>query len=349
MCIYYKGKSGLAYISGDHIIMASIGGKLKLPTDFVSHEFNNSISNLEGQLVRTSLLSLARSIEGPGKRGSLIDRNATKSRIFVVKNYQDKDMFALGYVIKGKTYEIPHVKINCEDMSIEFSFGKINPSEVDSILNEFKTKCNDPGLLKIKKILDSELPKHILLFGIMSDIEKPYNAFFVKNEANSNDVTNELIQSVSASINTMDQIPEHRKYTPIVKGNLTFSIEHFRVFGKMAFNYLAYISGKEFVLADRFDKVRDWIVNGGEHIAYFDNYPNPLEKMVSFPDSYHMILIFKVDNILMGKVLTYKSVIIDMVLCENFSEHFTTKGFICDWLTGGEYDLDQFIINKLTL
>src|SRR5580658_987513 len=104
MCIYYKYRDGLHYGSGEHIIPAAIGGKKKLPSGYVSNEFNNDISKLEQEFIRESFVAMAREVQGPGKRGKLGDKFATKSKVHVVRNVDDDRLFALGYIKMGRTF-----------------------------------------------------------------------------------------------------------------------------------------------------------------------------------------------------------------------------------------------------
>ena len=69
----------------------------------------------------------------------------------------------------------------------------------------------------------------------------------------------------------------------------------YRVFGKIAFNVLAEIKGKEFVLDGDFDKVRDWIM--GKEDTDYDGLLSILGDKSSlniiFPDQGHWCVIGK--------------------------------------------------------
>ena len=97
MCIYYKGRDGLTYNQQEHILPAGLGGKTKLPKGFVSDQFNNDISKLEEEVMRGSLIALARQFEGPGKRGKLGEKHETKSKVLLTAD-EENNYFSLCYL-----------------------------------------------------------------------------------------------------------------------------------------------------------------------------------------------------------------------------------------------------------
>lgn len=115
-CIYTKKSFDNAIMtSGEHIFLAAIGGKKKLPKTFVSHEVNNFFSKLEKRFSRDSIVSIPRQFEGPGKRGSLNENKASKSNIFVMESWIDTqnlgEKYSLGYIKLAKPYTIETVFI----------------------------------------------------------------------------------------------------------------------------------------------------------------------------------------------------------------------------------------------
>ncbi len=348
MCIYYKGKSGLNYTSQEHIFPAAIGGKKMLPKGYVSDEFNHSISKLERELIQKSLLKIQREIQGPGHRGSLSDKKAKKSEIHVIKPRDPEIPFSLGYIKLARSYEIPHINLNVTTGAINLSCDKTDlkdMSEIKSVLNNFKTKCADGEKLRIKLIMDNDLPQDIILFGIQEGIEDHYNAFYAQHDSSIFKYDFDIIQKIVAGVDIEGQVPESRKYQPVSHRTVNFNIDHFRVYGKMAFNYLSLLKGDEFVLRDNFDEVRTWIASGSDlQFACMDNNPNPLARMISLPDDSHMILLFKKDNHLGAKVYTYGGFGIEILLCRNFNEKFSDPeiGFICDWRNRKEYTVSEY-------
>ena len=122
MCLYYKNRTDLTYDSGEHILPAALGGIQKLPVDYVSSQFNTNISKLELDFIRNSFVSVAREIEGPGHRGKLAVRHAISSPVQVIEGATDKSIVSLGYMKKGRLYEIPHLLLNTETKTTQFSF-----------------------------------------------------------------------------------------------------------------------------------------------------------------------------------------------------------------------------------
>src|SRR5690606_4306943 len=156
MCIYYKEIDAFTYTAGEHIFPAALGGIQKLPKEFVSTEFNNAISGIELDFIRNSFVSLARQVEGPGKRGKLADKFATKSTVSVIESAADKSILALGYFKKGKLYEIPGLLLNTDSGKFAISFDSTEVTDIAKAIADFKDKCSEAELLKIK-IIDSEL------------------------------------------------------------------------------------------------------------------------------------------------------------------------------------------------
>ena len=85
MCIYYGTREDLTYKKQEHIFPTVIGGIQKLNQGVVSDQANELFSPLELKLMRNSIISVARTLKGSGKRGSLSPRKATKSRVTIWK------------------------------------------------------------------------------------------------------------------------------------------------------------------------------------------------------------------------------------------------------------------------
>jgi hypothetical protein len=346
MCIYYSGRNNLHYDSGEHIFPAGIGGKRMLPIGYVSSEFNNDISKLEQEFMRDSFVAMGREIEGPGKRGKLGGKYATKSKVHVVKNVSDTAMFALGYVKQGKSYEIPHIALDIKTRENSFSFNYEAEKDALTVVAEFKESCMAAELLSMRTIESEELPADLILFGIQEGIEENYNSFFAKHPSNNLSFEVNTIKNVGNGINTGGQAPERLNYMPQSKLSVKFSLEHFRIYGKMAFNFLASIMGKEFVLNERFDQVRNWIAYGGinNFARLIKKDDNPLTAIgISLPTSSHFILIAKVENKLIAKVYLYESLGVEIEILPNFPEPFSTNGCIFDWRAQKEYLFNEYL------
>ncbi len=332
MCIYYKNRSGLHYNSKEHIFPAGIGGVFSLASGIVSDEFNNGISKLEQSFLRDSFVGIGRQIEVPGKRGSLDPQKATKSKVHLIVDTADSSAFSIGYVMLHRTHEIPQALVDTSTGHLSFSFNKSGNSDHTKVLSEFAATCGNFQDLKIRIIKDDRLPKTLVLFGIAENVEENFNAFFVIHSQSKAKPTAELINTFGKSVANSKNEPASKTYLPQSHLQAKFDIEHFRVHAKIAFNALAFLKDQHFVLADRFDPVRNWIANGGYNsFAYVNNQPSLfLDDEGKSPRNIHYVLFTALNRSLMAQVCFYGTLKTDIILCDNFSEGML-DGIICDW------------------
>src|ERR1039458_9485828 len=111
MCIYYKDRADLDHNTREHVIPKGLGGKLRLPKGYVSKEFNTDISKLEKEFMRESPIYIPRQFDGPGSEGKMGLAHAKKSKVLLFKN-EESDIFSLGYMQRGKSFEIPFLQLN---------------------------------------------------------------------------------------------------------------------------------------------------------------------------------------------------------------------------------------------
>lgn len=350
MCIYYKERDGLTYTAGEHIFPAALGGIEKLPPNFVSWEFNNDISKLEQDFIRNSFVSIARQMEGPGKRGRLADRFATKSTVSVIESATDNSVLALGYFKMGKLYEIPHLLLNNDTGEYAISFNSAEVTDFAGAIYAFKEKCSNAELLQIK-LIDSELlPMNQILLGIDDGVEENFNCFFARHTASTaTTISVEKIKSIGKALQYNGTEPQCKQYMPQSSGEIKFSIDFFRIYGKIAFNFLTLLKGQDFVMATTFDSIRNWIVNGGENKFAKLNKENLnlLEEMeIELPISCHHILIYKFEDKLFATIHLYEALSVHIELCSEHTDKFSTDGFICDWKNRKEYRLFEYISKK---
>ncbi|MGC4102356.1 hypothetical protein [Ferruginibacter sp.] len=349
MCIYYTDKTGLTYISGEHIFPAAIGGIQKLLPGTVSDQFNYDISKLELDFIRKSFVGIARQVEGPGKRGKLADKYATKSPITVIQSLNEDSTFSLGYIKKGRLYEIPQVLLNTSTSEFSISFDSTTVSNMGQAIAEFKNRCADVENLRIKNIICELLTEHQILIGIEENIEENFNCF-IATASEEITVSAEKIKAIGASLHYNGIPLQHKSYMPQSNGKAKFSFDYFRLYGKMAFNFLAFLKGSEFVLSKEFDPPRQWIVTGGDNkfaSLNKDNYSPVKEIGINLPVACHYILIFKLENKLVASVYLYEALSVVIELHSNFTQNFSTDGFICDWKNRKEYRLFEYIAQKI--
>lgn len=342
MCIYFTNQENLTYKNGEHIIPAGIGGKQKLPKNYVSDQFNNFISKNEQKFLRNSIISVPRQILGPGKRGSLISKKQTKSEISVFTQINDDTLFSLGYIKQGKAFEIPHIVLNFITGETQLSLPKDN---FEQELLEFKKSISD-GDFKVKLIKFPALDTNTFLFGIKSEIEENYNCFVASQDGTKNPFNQKILNSAlevtsaitrSASVSS-SKIKAHQK--------AKIDINYYRCCAKIAFNYIAYLKGNEFVNQQKFDAVRNLIVQGinDELVQISPTFPKNFANI--FPADSHQILITKIDDNLVANICLYNHFNQGVLLCENFNDEFDIQGFICDWRNEKEYDFIEYLVIK---
>lgn len=342
MCIYYPHRGGLHFNGKEHIIPAGLGGIQKLANGLVSDEFNADISKLEQEFLRKSILTLPRTLLGPGKRGSLSDSKATKSNIHLITDRENDIMYAVGYTQLAKVYEIPNLKLDIEQGIAQLSFDKMVSGEAyKEAVDDFLNCCVESDNLKIKEVLTDDLPPHILIIGLMNGVEENYNCFVFCNSAKSGHLTKEKIKLIGQTVSFNDSSPQSKDYMPTAHDSANFTDDYFRIYGKIAFNFLAFKKGKDWVLNSCFDNFRKWIASGGQnqYASIIDHNFGINKTLIKPPEDAHLILIIKTGTKLIAQVILYDHFGVELLLSDNFTCLFITDGLICDWKNRKEYGL----------
>jgi hypothetical protein len=199
MCIYYTQRADLHFTQEEHVFPAAIGGKAVLAKGMVSDEFNNNISGLEQRFIRNSLVALPRQIYGPGKRGSMSESKETKSKASIFKDSNGR--YSLGYVKKGKPYQITTLELNLATKEGSFSIERQPNNDHLQFLLAFKQDCLEAEKLVIKSWQDSFLPEDVILFGIAHGVEEKRNAFFVKHPSSEAVMDKARIKAIGRQLN----------------------------------------------------------------------------------------------------------------------------------------------------
>ncbi|MGJ1327465.1 hypothetical protein [Sphingobacterium multivorum] len=344
MCIYFKDKENLHYTSGEHIFPAGIGGIKKLPKEYVSLEFNNMISKVEQEFQRSSILALPRQFVGPGKRGSLNITKETKSKISVFRHQSDETVFSLGYISKGKPFEIPHIILN--KSTGEYAVSIEHSSMINSDLKSFAENIRNALKLKTRLIKSDKLDEHTVLLGIKSGIEENYDCFIATQNGEINVFNENTLAAIATELENLKEFPQSESIHVVVHQSAKIGTDFYRCSAKIALNFLASFKGKKFVLDNRFDPVRNWIVNDGENnFAQFAE-SLPVEFKNIFPDESHQVFIHKKNNTLVAHVCYYNHFRSVIILSENFIEPFQPQGFICDWKSQREIDFYEYLLER---
>lgn len=349
MCIFYVGKINLHYTSGEHIFPAGLGGIKKLPEGYVSDEFNNDISKIEQPFLRNSIFSLPRILLGPGKRGSLNENKATKSRIHLVTSNEDPNILALGYTKLAQTIEIPSIKLDFRTKQAALSLrGNLTESEFQDAIQKFKDECaNKP--LKMREVISAEIPDNIVLIGIKGGIEENSNCFIFRNSEFKIAFDDKSIKAIVASTNYEGKTGDFRSYMPSVQDTIDFRDDYLRVFGKIAFNFLASKIGAAAMKDTCFDPIRNWIALGGENrfASINQSIKESLNRLgITLPDDSHLVLVLQGREILIANVILYNHFSVQILLSEKFTGDISLDGLVCDWKNKREFNFHELYTTR---
>lgn len=330
-CIYLKDtKPILSFKSEEHIIPAAIGGKTVLNKGIVSDQANNMFSKLELEFCRNSPILLSRQFFGPGKRGSLSEKKATKSNVYVMVNSHNPNDSCLGYVKKGKPYKIPQMQV-LNKREINFGFdvhdGDLKKQYI-KFLNRLKKFKGKYKFIQNKNILEDQI-----ILGFFK------NKWYVASSSRDNlNIINDLLPKIiKKEFTCLDRKPKSRKSNVIAHLEMFFDVnDFFRVCAKIVFNFLAYKKGSEFVLDKKFDSIRKWIIYGGKN-KFVSIQKSTIESKISYPIHSHRIIITKVGKELLGLLTLYDYFDLFICLCDEFEEDFGMICLICDWLNCREF------------
>lgn len=346
-CIYLKKtEPDVSFNTAEHIIPAGIGGISKLDKGMVSDEVNTKIfSNIELDFMRNSIISLLRQFDGHGKRGALSIKKATKSNLHVMFTADGVEEASLGYIKKAKPYQVPQVKI-INTNQINLIFDKSEGNYKTQLVHFIEELENFDG--KYYLIIEDNIPSNQVILGKFKG-----KWYLAARDSNINYSICDIIRKVVKQSTIMEEQPKYSSSQTTSHMPLSFNREkNFRVCAKIVFNFLAFSQGTEFVLHERFDKIREWIVRGGvnEFVDWLDKRDligNIFDKL-PFPQQSHRIFITKEANHLVGRLSLYgESFKTIILLCDNFTETFNIDGFICDWKNKKEYNILEYI-NSLT-
>ncbi|EJV74525.1 MULTISPECIES: hypothetical protein [Bacillus cereus group] len=342
-CIYFKDyESKLTYKSGEHIFPAGLGGIKKLPKGYVSHDFNNSVSGIETEFMRRSPIALPRQFYGPGKRGNLNEKRATKSEVALMYDENSPLVIKFGYISLGNPFSLPQLKINTNATFNFYSDKSLGEplEQFDGFIKNLKKFTS-----RYKTYIDDRIDEASFLIGYEEEEKKWHLAF---NNENHGIEIKKWIEVVLNQKEHKISTPQYGKIQPTVNQQMKIDIDaYFRVYAKTAFNFLAYVTGQEFVLQSCFDPIRDWIKNGGDnHFVAISTKKNPINALntIPFPDESHIILLLKINNDLMAYVRFYDDTFGHFVrLCKNYSDNWGMDGFICDWKNRREIKIFDYI------
>lgn len=336
MCIYFGHRQDLTYTKQEHVFPAGLGGIKMLSKGVVSDQANELFSPLELKLMRTSIISTERMLSGPGKRGSLSPKDATKSNINV--GLKDDGTLALCYIAEGKPYCIPQFHIHKNQVAVAVPNGDGDEGEL------FKRFITSLGIFKDKFVhLQSE---HIAQDEIIVGCSDKHYYVATSSERPSSEKVKSLISYFvnHFEMSGIEKSVHHTQQSFLIEENSDTA----RIYAKTAMNTLALLKGENYVRNHSFDEIREWIVKGGPNSKFVflphiqSERSDDISKIV--PKQAHWCIFSNVDGCLETIVCFYNHVSRRFSIGKLPDETtFDTDGFICDWKNRQEYTLLQYI------
>ena len=332
MCIYLINHPNLTYTSREHIFPAAIGGIQTLPTTYVSDQANNFFSKIELKALQNGDISLIRSFEGPGSRGS--DKKG-KQTISVCQ--MEDGSWKLGYIFLGKPYIVNQLVINKNEGGFFLEPQKQNDIQhhIFEMLNKF-TKDSKFCYLK-----NQNLPEDYLLIGYY---DKKFYIASSKERPESKTIF-ELISKYLENIENIDLSKSYhiQKHTT-VNLHLEFGEHNQRFYGKICYNVLAFIKGEEYAKKKEFDKFRNWLLGNIENNAIQLWFVPSVLKNIGFPNRSHICILSNMDNNLIASISLYNQWMVQLIIGKVDKNDFSIPdGLICDWLNKKEYRLLDYL------
>ena len=200
--------------------------------------------------MRSSLISFERMMFGPGDRGSLQPRKASKSLVNV--GVQDDNEVVLSYTALGKPYNIPQIHLYMDNARLSIPSGQSETSQqISQIVDALRNFSGKFVFLPYDGFCEGEM--------IIGFFEGKY---YVSSMGTRPSV--EYIQEkIRIFLNNFRE-GELQKGEHHVQQNyhLVENEEIARVYAKVAMNTLALIKGKEYAMHKNFDEIREWILTG---------------------------------------------------------------------------------------
>lgn len=339
-CIYFKDDHDNKP-SAEHIFPAALGGLQTLQTDYVSNKANNYFSKIELLETQSGSIALARMIYGPGSRGS--NTPPKHIQIAVSQNIETNE-FELAYLFMGKPYAIPQLRLYSTYATLT-----IPPTE-HIIQNTIKLK---QSLREFKEhtrycfLQDDRLQKNCILIGHHN------NKYYIAAHKRPN--THTIAQKMGEILDSFEQNNPQMQYSKNylsmhLKTLLSSNTERF--FGKICFNALAHLKGKDFVLRKEFDDFRNWLINPNISSQKF-KFQYCLENIFAqmpLPPNAHFCFFTQTKNQLIAYISLYGNRAENGAFAMCFTlgqispnEFQIPMCFICDWQNKQEYELLKFI------
>ncbi len=176
--------------------------------------------------------------------------------------------------------------------------------------------------------------------GVVSD---QANEFFANNLEVKTLRTSEIV--IGRIVNGYNKKPskENHKNRTLPKYLFNREIDS-RTFGKIAFNTLAKLKGKDYVLRPEFDKFRYWIMNGNCGWYHCQMGKEILTSTKIVPAQAHYCVFVDNGEYLIADVCLYNHWRKMFGMCKKFDDSFVIpQGYICDWKNKKEFTLMELM------
>jgi len=362
ICIYTRNDdSTTTFNSAEHIIPKSIGGIRCLPKGWVSDEVNNRFSRLELEFSRENPIVAIPRMFVPNM-GRKKHKNREKVCVF---SYHDNSQISLGYMKNAKPFPLQQVvftNLTVESIEKEMRIGIIlSPSMEythEELFRDFweslKKYNGSPCCIK-----DKTIPQNTYLLG------KQDNKWFlgISDKENAESIKPLIIQAVQKmSVLEPDKVLNGNANMQTSSSQVTASysigfnyMDCFRVYAKIAFNSLAYLRGKDYILLPEFDNIRESILTGHNILEYvcISKGENPVKEVINkfpekltFGEQFHSIVLLRKGTCLYGIISLFG---LDNLVIVKLSEkaplfEFNFDIYICDWQNHKDYKLIDCVL-----
>ena len=357
MCVYYKDAEGLRFEKQEHIIPAFLGGKKMLDQGVVSDQANELFSGIEKHVSMESFININRMFLGPGKRGSKNPKKAGSAKISVMCSQNGRA--SLGYILMGKPKQIMQcileTDINSDSNKVTMVVDGDQKNNVGRSASRFWEDLKKIDIKKTICILDSRIPGNQKILGNYKG-----KWFLAYNSVLEEDIIKQEVNRFVDKIKDKELNIDQSQGYKVIKENPKFEIKYamdmnklFRFCAKVAFNVSTYLNGKEFMLNECFDEIREAIISGENINNYVNLKPeNPvgifdaLHYAERYGEHLHSVICQKQENGYYAIVSFYgfKSCLL-IKLTDNLKvcPAAAINGFFCDWENRKEYDMLNFI------
>lgn len=368
LCIYIgKDETQAHFKNQEHIIPACIGGMQRLPKGYVSDEVNTLFSALELKLARNSPITLPRMFVGPGKRGSHNPkRRGGASKIVSVMKSNENGMYSLGYIRMGTPITIDQIHItqmengkhqvsfcfDTEEVDKEHYLEMVTEwmPEVKSFDGQTCVIIREEGLAENEIILGQAGNRWYLAARPEMDEEKLKSetakeirllALACEQEMLNQSATSEE-EKIPSGIDGFGNLCVEKSQVTSNMHQMIDMNAYKRVVAKIAFNCLAEVRGRDYVMQPKFDFIREAILTGEEinHVVFFQERDkkhtevlDSLGNAKGFGVWRHTVIIAWTGDRLEAEVMLYgnSSPMLVILAQENCRDFGIMDGYVCDW------------------